>query len=188
VQIAPELIEACRRGDAGAFERLVRETNRAVFTVVLRIVGNREDAADVTQDVYVRIWRNLRSFRGDANAATWIHRIATNAALSHLKRRGRLAVPVEEDVMAERLATIDDEDARLAAGEIERAVAALPDAYRAVVVLKDMYGMSCEEIGTEMGLTEGAVKVRLFRARRKLAEALTRGGVVVPMRRKKVQP
>ena len=90
--------------------------------------------------------------------------------------------------MAERLATIDDEDARLAAEEVERAVERLPDAYRAVVVLKDMYGMSCEEIADEMGLTEGAVKVRLFRARRKLAEDLTRGGVVVPIRRKKVQP
>ena len=188
MQIAPELIEACRRGDAGAFERLVRQTNRAVYTVVLRIVGNPEDAADVTQDVYVRIWRSIRGFRGDANAGTWMHRIATNAALTHLKRRGRLAVPMEDERMAERLATIDDEDARLAAEEVERAVERLPDAYRAVVVLKDMYGMSCEEIADEMGLTEGAVKVRVFRARRKLAEDLTRGGVVVPIRRKKVQP
>ncbi|MFN2642059.1 MAG: RNA polymerase sigma factor [Actinomycetota bacterium] len=188
MQIAPELVEACRRGDAGAFERFVRQTNRSIYTVVLRIVGNPDDAADVTQDVYIRIWRSIRGFRGDANIATWVHRIATNAALTHLKKRGRLAAPMEEEQMAERLATVDDEDQRLSAAEVERAVERLPDAYRPLIVLKDMYGMTCEEIAEQMGMTEGAVKVRLFRARRKLAEDLTQGGVVVPMRKKKVQP
>jgi RNA polymerase sigma-70 factor (ECF subfamily) len=185
VQIAQDLVDACRRGDAGAFDELVRQTHKAIFTVVLRITGNPEDAADVTQDVYVRVWRSLRGFRGDANLATWMHRVATNAALTHLRRRGRLAEPVEEQDVMERVASVDQEDARIDAREIEAALARLPDAYRVPVVLKDMVGMSCEEIGREMGLTEGAVKVRLFRARRKLAQDLVTGGVVVPIRRKK---
>lgn len=188
MQIAPELVEACRRGDAEAFEALVRQTNRQIYGLVMRIVGNPEDAADVTQEVYVRVWRSLRGFRGDANLATWMHRVATNAALTHLKRRGRMAEPVEEEKMQERLAVGDDEDARLSSAEVERALSRLSDGYRVVVVLKDMYGLNCEEIAKEIGLTEGAVKVRLFRARRKLAADLTDGGVVVPMRRKKVQP
>lgn len=187
--IAPELVEACRRGDAEAFETLVRQTNRTVFGIVYRIVGNVEDATDVTQEVYIRVWRSLKAFRGDANLGTWLHRVATNAAITHLKRRGRLAEPMEE-AMEERLATRDDEDERLSADEVERAIERLAPPYRVVVVLKDVYGMSCEEIGRQIGLTEGAVKVRLFRARRKLAEDLLEGGVVLPMRqpkRKKVQ-
>lgn len=190
MQIAPELVEACRRGDAEAFETLVRQTHRTLYGLVYRIVGNAEDAADVTQDVYIRVWRSLKAFRGDASLGTWLHRVATNAAITHLKRRGRLAEPVEE-WMEERLTTRDDEDARLSANEVERALERLPDSYRVVVVLKDAYGLSCEEIGRQVGITEGAVKVRLFRARRKLAQDLLAGGVVLPMRsparRKKVQ-
>lgn len=190
VFIAPELVEACRRGDAEAFETLVRQTNRTVFGIVYRIVGNAEDAADVTQEVYVRVWRSLKAFRGDANLGTWLHRVATNAAITHLKRRGRLAEPMEE-AMEQRLASRDDEDERLSAEEVEHAIERLSPPYRAAVVLKDVYGMSCEEIGRMLGINEGAVKVRLFRARRKLAEDLLQGGVVVPMRRqtkrKKVQ-
>ena len=188
--IAPELVDACRRGDAEAFESLVRQTNRSVYGLVYRIVGNAEDAADVTQDVYIRVWRSLKAFRGDANLGTWLHRVATNAAITHLKKRGRLAEPVEDE-MESRLAARDDEDDRLSADEVERALERLPASYRVVVTLKDLYGFSCQEIGRQIGLTEGAVKVRLFRARRKLAEDLLEGGVVVPMRRqvkrKKVQ-
>ena len=188
MQVDPDLVEACRRGDAGAFDELVRQTHRAIYTVVLRITGNAEDAADVTQEVYVRVWRSLRGFRGDANLATWMHRVATNAALSHLRRRGRMEEPVEEQAMVERIATVDQEDARIDAREIEAALSRLTDAYRVPVVLKDLMGLSCEEIARELGMTEGAVKVRLFRARRKLAEDLVAGGVVVPLRRKKAGP
>jgi RNA polymerase sigma-70 factor (ECF subfamily) len=185
VQIAPELVDACRRGDAGAFEELVRQTHRSVYGIAFRITGNPEDAADVAQEVFVRVWRSLRGFRGDANLATWLHRVTTNAALTHLRRRGRVPEPVEEESMMQRVSTPSDEDARIDADEIEAALARLPEAYRVPVVMKDVYGMSCEEIGKKLGLTEGAVKVRLFRARRKLAEDLVGGGVVVPMRRKK---
>ncbi len=187
MEIASELVQACRRGDPEAFEALVRQTQRTVFGIALRIVGNREDAADVAQEAYVRIWRGLRRFRGEANLGTWIHRVTTNTALTYLKRSRRLFEPLDEEKLGARVASPDDEDARLDAEEVERAVERLPDAYRSVVTLKDVYGLSCEEIGRQMGLTEGAVKVRLFRARRKLAEDLTRSGVVVPMRRKKVE-
>jgi RNA polymerase sigma-70 factor (ECF subfamily) len=188
VQIAPELVEACRRGDAGAFDELVRQTHRSVYGIAFRITGNPEDAADVTQEVFVRVWRSLRGFRGEANLATWLHRVATNTALTHLRRRGRAPEPIEEDAMTSRIAIASEEDARIDADEVEKALQRLPEAYRVAVVLKDVYGMSCDEIAQKLGLTEGAVKVRLFRARRKLAEDLVGGGVVVPMRRKKANP
>lgn len=184
MQVSRELVESCQRGDPGAFDDLVRQTHRAVFTLVYRIVGDRDDAADVMQDVYVRVWRNVRSFRGDANLATWLHRVAANAALSHLKRRGRIGVTQDPGTMPE-VAVSDGAEQRADADLLEAALATLPPAQRAVVVLKDVYGWSCSEIGKQMGATEGAVKVRLFRARQRLADELATAGVVVPMNKRK---
>lgn len=201
MQIPRELVEACRRGDPGAFERLVRRTHRPLYTLIYRLMGNHDDAADVTQETYVRVWRNLRGFRGEADLATWLHRVATNMALTHLKRRARSprAVAPEELQALER--GLDDTEARLDAQAVEQALARLPASHRAAVVMKDVYGWTCEEIAKAMGMTEGAVKVRLFRARRRLADELTGAGgfegpgrrsggqptrrVVVPMRKRK---
>lgn len=184
MRVAPELVEAARRGDRDAFEAIVRETYRPIYTLVWRIVGNAEDAADVTQEVYLRTWRSLRGFRGDANLATWLFRVATNAALSQIGRRGRAAEVLEPEPAGVGPA-VDETDARLDAQEIERALLGLPAAQRAAVVLKDIYGWSCEEIAMQMGTTEGAVKVRLFRARERLAGELARAGVVVSINRKR---
>lgn len=180
MQIPQELSEACLRGDPGAFDELVRTTHRPVYSLVWRIVGNAEDAADVTQDVYVRAWRGLKSFRGDANLATWLYRVATNTALTHVKSRARQGIPVEPDELPE-VPTSDGSDERADADAMERSLRALTPAARAVVVLKDVYGWSCEEIAREMETTEGAVKVRLFRARQRLADELASAGVVVPI-------
>jgi RNA polymerase sigma-70 factor (ECF subfamily) len=186
LQVPEELVEACRRGDPAAFEELVRTTHRAVYTLVYRIVGNPDDAADVTQDVYVRVWRGLRGFRGDANLATWLYRIAANASLTHIKRRARLAAPVDPAELPEE-PTEDRTEQQGDADVLERALARLPEHQRAVVVLKDIYGWTCEEIGKQMGTTEGAIKVRLFRARQRLADDLAATGVIVPMKRKKAR-
>ncbi|HEX9774517.1 MAG TPA: sigma-70 family RNA polymerase sigma factor [Actinomycetota bacterium] len=184
MQVAPALAEACRRGEPEAFDELVRSTHRAVYTLVLRIVGDPDDAADVTQDVYVRAWRGLKRFRGDANLATWLYRIAANTALTHVRRRGRLGTPTEPERLPE-IPVADGSDRQADADVLEQALASLPPEHRAAVVLKDVYGWTCEEIAEEMGTTAGAVKVRLFRARQRLADHLSSSGVVVPMGRKK---
>lgn len=184
MHIEAELVEACRRGDAAAFESLVRQTQRAVYSMVYRIVGNHDDAADVAQEVYLKTWRNLPGYRGEAAFTTWLYRVASNAAISHLRRRGRLAEPYE----AERLPMpiVDDKSQeRVDADEVERALDRLPASYRAVLVLKEMYDYSIEEVAKQMGITPGAVKVRLFRARNRLARELAAEGVVIPLRRKK---
>ena len=184
MQVPQQLVESVRRGEPGAFEELVRSTHRSVYSLVYRIVGNAEDAADVTQEAYLRVWRGLRGFRGDANFSTWLYRVAANAALTYVKRRARGGVPTEPSELPD-LPAGDGAEERADAELLERALATLPDSQRAVVVLKDVYGWTCEEIGKQMGTTEGAVKVRLFRARQRLADELASAGVVVPMKKRK---
>jgi RNA polymerase sigma-70 factor, ECF subfamily len=184
LQVPQELVESVRRGEPGAFETLVRETHRPVYSLVFRIVGNAEDAADVTQDVYLRVWRGLRGFRGDANFSTWLYRVAANTALTYVKRRARGGIPTDPTEVPE-VATEDGAEQRADAELLEQALAKLAPQQRAVVVLKDVYGWTCEEIGKQMGTTEGAVKVRLFRARQRLADELASSGVVVPIKKRK---
>ena len=184
MDIPRELIESCKRGDPEAFETLVRQTHRTVFSFAFRIVGNAEDAADVTQDVYVRVWRSIRSFRGESQFGSWLYRITSNAALTHLKRRQRQGDPVDPVDLPEvpgpdRVQQADD------AAALEQALKVLPPEQRAVIVMKDVYGMTCEQIGKELGSTEGAIKVRLFRARHRLADLLAGEGVVIPMPKRK---
>jgi len=184
LQVPQELVEQVRRGEPGAFEALVQETHRPIYSLVFRIVGNAEDAADVTQDVYLRVWRGIRGFRGDANFSTWLYRIAANAALTYLKRRARGGIPTDPADVPDAPAS-DGSEERADAELLEEALATLAPTQRAVVVLKDVYGWTCEEIAKQMGPAEGAVKVRLFRARQRLADELASSGVVVPIKKRK---
>lgn len=165
-----ELLDRLRRGDPQAFEELVEETHRRVFTLAYRLVGDRHEAEDVAQDAYLKVYRSIRGFRGDASFDTWLYRIVSNTAITHLRRRGRfgdLAKEADEIVqLPEPGAAVDPVDR----DEVHRALAALPVAQRSVLMLKDVYGFSCAEIGEQMGLSEGAVKVRLHRARKRLKD------------------
>src|SRR6266496_3163201 len=89
--VTHELLAACRRGDREAFEEVVRRTHRHVYTQALRLVGDPQEAEDVAQEAYLRVYRGLAGFRGDAQFETWLYRIVANAAMSHLRRRGRFA-------------------------------------------------------------------------------------------------
>ena len=165
-----ELLDRLRRGDPQAFEELVEETHRRVFTLAYRLVGDRHEAEDVAQDAYLKVFRSIRGFRGEASFDTWLYRIVSNTAITHLRRRGRfgdLAKEADEIVqLPEPGAAADPVDR----DEVHRALAALPAAQRSVLMLKDVYGFSCAEIGEQMGLSEGAVKVRLHRARKRLKD------------------
>jgi len=185
LHIDATLVEAARRGDSEAIEELVRETHRSVYGLVFRLVGNHDDAADVMQEVYVRIWRGLRNFRGDAGFATWAYRIAANTAVSFLKKRGREAAPMDPADLEPLEQPVPAQNEPADAEALEAALAKLPAPMRTVVVMKDVYGFTLEEIAKQVGATEGAVKVRLFRARRKIADLMYGSDVVVPMKRKK---
>lgn len=170
--VSAELLAACRRGDRRSFEELVRLTHRRVYSLAYRLVGDRLDAEDVAQEAYLRMYRGLGGFREEARFETWMYRIVTNCAITHLRKRGRFG-----DVVAEE--TLDVPVPDLAADqavdrdELSRGLARLPEGQRTVLFLKDVYGLSCREIGEEIGIEEGAVKVRLHRARKRLKELLS---------------
>lgn len=167
--VSRDLLDRCRRGEQAAFEELVELTHRRVFTLAYRLVGDRHEAEDVAQDAYLRMYRGLPGFRGDSTFETWLYRITANAAVSRLRRRGRFGDLLDDpedavDVPDEAGVEPVDRD------EIQRALFALPVAQRTVLVMRDAYGFSIREIAEELGITEGAVKVRIHRARRRLKD------------------
>jgi len=150
-----------------------------VYTQAYRLVGDRQEAEDVAQDAYVRVFRSVAGFRGEAQFETWLYRIVANAAMTRLRKRRRFGdLPREpSDEPARSGSSERPDDRALDRVTLERALRKLPDAMRTVVLLKDVYGLSCREIGKGLGVSEGAVKVRLHRARRRLKEALFGGSV-----------
>ena len=168
-----DLVDAARQGDQRAFDELVRRTYAETYTLAFRLVGSEEDARDVTQEAYLRAYRGLGRFRGEAQFSTWMYRITANCAATHLGRRRRH----RHDVLHDDVPVADDSPAsspelRAEAGELRHrlvdAVDELPPKLRAVVVLRDVYDLSHEAIAAELGISESAAKVRLHRARRQL--------------------
>jgi RNA polymerase sigma-70 factor (ECF subfamily) len=170
-----ELVAAAKAGDRIAFEELVRATYVDTYTLALRLTANEEDARDVVQEVYLRAWKGIGRFRGDAQFGTWLYRITANVASTHITRRRRnRSVPLEAGhEPAEERISLQPEAANESAATLERlaaAVAELPPKLRAIVVLKDVYGLSHDAIAQELGISVSAAKVRLHRGRRKLRE------------------
>jgi len=164
---------AARSGDRDAFGALVRATYDATYTLAYRLTGNEEDARDVVQDAYLRAYRGIGNFRGDARVTTWLYRITANCASTHLGgRRRHRHEPLDADVDLVDVAPAADPVDRAVAADlrltVEQAIAELPPRLRAVVVLRDVYDLSHEAIAAELGITETAAKVRLHRARRAL--------------------
>jgi RNA polymerase sigma-70 factor, ECF subfamily len=171
------LVTAARGGDRRAFDELVRRTHRETFRLALRLTADAEDARDVVQDTYLRAYRGIRRFRGDAQFTTWLYRITANCASSHAGRRARHrhdALDAADAVVDERAES--DPEATAAFGVLRRdldlAIADLPPRLRAVVVLRDVYDLPHEAIAAELGISESAAKVRLHRARLRLRERL----------------
>src|SRR5262245_25546984 len=180
------LVEGLRAGDERSYETLVREYGPVVLAVTRRILRNEDDARDAFQDAFVQVLKGIRSFRGDSSLSTWLHRIAWNAALMKIRRanrrpEGRLDpwLPTYDETghRVQNAPAIDDD----AQSELEReelrqhvrkCVAKLPLRYRAVVVLRDLEEKSTQETAKLLGISEGAVKVRLHRARKALATLL----------------
>ena len=168
-----DLVDAAREGDDAAFERLVEATYRDTFTLAVRLTGNEEDARDVTQEAYLRAYRGLSRFRGDARFSTWMYRVTANCAATYLGRRNRHRheqlpeagelVDLRTDVDPELRADAADTRDRLL-----EALDSLAPKLRAVIVLRDVYELSHDAIAEELGISTTAAKVRLHRARHKL--------------------
>ncbi len=176
------LLERCRRGDAEAFETLFRKYQAYVFNVALGMLGNAEDASDVTQEAFLRLHRNIDSFRGDSTFSTWLYRVAVNLCITEIRRRGRNRFEFLDDVVHEDESRILDEpppapEAMMEVEEerriVHRVLSQLPPDYRAIMVLRHFQQLAYEEIAEVLGLTLSQVKTRLFRARKMFKDRFT---------------
>lgn len=172
-----DLVTAARDGDRAAFEELVRATSAETYTLAYRLLGNEEDARDVVQEAYLRAYKGIGQFRGDAQFSTWLYRITANCAATHLGRRARHRHDelTDELPVADRAPERDPQGQAMASNLRDRLTEALdelPPRLKAVVVLRDVYDLPHEAIAAELGISESAAKVRLHRARRRLRERL----------------
>ena len=173
-----ELVARAKEGERGAFDELVRRTHADTYTLAYRLCGNEEDARDVVQDAYLRAYKGLKRFRGDAQFSTWMYRITANCANTLMSKRQKH----RHDELPETVADTDHErdpvaraDAEAFRAELQDALGELSPKLRAVVVLRDVYELPHEDIAAELGISETAAKVRLHRARRQLKERLFPG-------------
>jgi RNA polymerase sigma-70 factor, ECF subfamily len=185
------LVAELQAGSEAAFTYLLGVYQNPVFNMIAHIVGNDEDAADVLQDVFVKVFKGVRQFHGDSSLKTWIYRIAVHESLNHrrswLRRRLREVFSLDDDSagtapVGERRVGSNTPYQVLEQSErqelVKRAVASLAEPYKTVVVLREIEDMSYEEIAVLLGIAEGTVKSRLMRGRellrRKLAGVLGR--------------
>lgn len=174
-------------GDTDAFEALVTAYQKQVYNLALRTVGNEEDAADMTQEAFLRAYRSLGSFRGDSKFSVWLYRLTTNICIDFLRSRGRRPTvsltaadgdeePQELDVADDRFDPVQSLERAELRRAVQRGLASLPEDYRRILMLRELSGLSYAEIGQVLRLEEGTVKSRLFRARKKLCDFLRKDG------------
>jgi RNA polymerase sigma-70 factor, ECF subfamily len=166
------LVRQAQAGDLVAFERLYRENERKVFGLCFRMSSDPALAEELTQEVFVRAWRKLSSFRGESAFSSWLYPLTVNVALSERRsrrRRDARIVATEDPASLERAPRSPAPEAGF---DLEKAMAALPPGARAVFVLHDVEGRTHEEIAQLLGLAPGTSKAQLHRARRLLREAL----------------
>ncbi len=162
--IADLAVERARRGDLEAFREVYATHVGRIHALSLRMTANPSLAEEYTQEVFVKAWRKLGSFRGEAAFSSWLHRVAVNTILDALKRERYVELPLVKRAWI---------PATTPAFELERAIAGLPDKARRVFVLHDIEGYTHEEIGEFMGTTAGTARGQLHRARHLLREVLS---------------
>jgi RNA polymerase sigma-70 factor (ECF subfamily) len=173
-----ELVERHRYGDDRAFNEVYTRFEEMVYNLAYRLAGNREEAADLTQEIFLRVFRHLGSFGGRSTLKTWIFRIAINHCRDRLSRWHPLTQPIGEDT-GDGIAYADPargpEELAVAADDkrrVEQALTRLPQVFREVVVLRDIEGLSYEEIADVLGVRIGTVRSRIARGREQLRALL----------------
>ena len=183
------ILARARRGELDAFEELVRQYEKRVYAVALRSSGSPEDAADIMQEVFLRAWRSIESFRGDSGFSTWLFRITMNLCVDHARHKNaqpqtQPLVVGEEDAERPIPDTAPTPEEHLENSELGRELAAALDEvseeHRRIVLLRDVSGLSYTEIAEVLEISEGTVKSRLSRARIALRTILLRRGNLLP--------
>ena len=181
------VIQAVLDGDVNAYEALVKKYEKNVYNLALRMTGNSEDAADMAQEAFIKAYNSLTTFRGDSKFSVWLYRIVSNVCLDFLRSRSRkqtVSLLTENDDGEEVELDIADEthspekllDRSLTRDAVRRGLAALPPDHREILLLREIQGLSYEEIADVLGLEAGTVKSRIFRARKKLCSFLIKDG------------
>jgi len=170
-----DLVQMAVSGERAAFDEMVRRTHRDAYGLALRLTSDEEDARDVVQDAYLRAYRSIDRFRGDAQFSTWLYRIVANCASTTTgKRRRHRHEELPYDAQVADLRPEIDPAAQADVGELREqlddAIRDLPPRLRSVVVLRDVYDLPHDAIAEELGISVSAAKVRLHRARRRLRE------------------
>ncbi|MDK2855892.1 MAG: polymerase sigma-70 factor, subfamily [Bacillota bacterium] len=176
------LVKECRRGSREAFAVLVERYQAKIYNLTYRLLGNADDAEELTQEAFCRAFAKLGEFRGEAAFSTWLYRIAHNLCLDELRRRQRRPVlSLSEHEMRRYLEEVPGENPeaaelcvrRAVLGRLQEVLATLPPDQRTVLVLRDVQDLSYEEIAQIIGCSLGTVKSRLNRARRALRDKLS---------------
>jgi len=172
--VTDELVHRAQAGDQTAFRDLYHQLAGRVYALCLRLTGDAGAAEERTQDVFVRAWDKLRSFRGESAFSSWLHRLAVNVVMNERRttiRREQRVTPVAAPEILERGRGEPMTGLNI---DLERAIAALPEGAREIFVLYDIEGYSHAEIAVLTGIAEGTSKAQLFRARHLLREKLDR--------------
>ncbi|MGC3964366.1 MAG: RNA polymerase sigma factor RpoE [Rhodocyclaceae bacterium] len=183
-EIDQQLVERVQRGDKQAFGLLVSKYQRKLGRLLSRMIRDPAEVEDVTQEAFIKAYRALPSFRGDSAFYTWLYRIGINTAKNYLVSQGRRA-PTSTEVDSEEAETMDDGDhlrdidtperllqTKQIGQTVNAAMEALPEELRTAIVLREIEGLSYEEIATVMGCPIGTVRSRIFRAREAISERL----------------
>ena len=166
-----DAVERARHGDVSAFETLYRKTVGRIHGLCLRMCGDVHLAEELTQESYIRAWDKLHTFRGDSLFTTWLHRVAVNVVLGHLRSSSRRPEVEVVDGGDDRLPVVQHTDPQIGI-DLERAIAGLPPRARTVFVLHDVEGYTHEEVSEMAQMAVGTSKAQLSRARRLLREVL----------------
>ncbi len=181
-----ELVARAGAGDQSAFEQLLVQNQDRVFSLALRMVGSREDAADLAQEAFLKAWTGLPSFQGDSSFSTWIYRLTTNVCIDFIRKQQRrrdiqtVASLEDEENWTEPADVSQDPQHRLEEQErseaLDRGLRSLPDHHRQVLVMREMGGLSYQEIAQTLELDLGTVKSRIARGRNALRKFLLAEG------------
>jgi len=174
-QAAMDSIQRAQAGDVDAFELLYREHSGRMYALCLRLTaGDANDATELMQDVFIRAWRRLATYRGESAFASWLHRLAVNTMLENARsdrRRTARVLPMDDTARLAGAARSSGVELRM---DMENAIASLPKGARLAFVLHDVEGYQHQEIAAQLGVSVGTIKAQLHRAHRLLRERLER--------------
>lgn len=175
-----DLIHRAKRGDISAFEDLISGYEKKVYNTAYRFFNNAEDAMDVSQEIFIKVFTSLRRFREDSSFSTWLYRIAVNTCIDFLRKKREDVLPIKEEIVMDDKTKlgfqtelpeefVEKQEVKQA---IMKAISTLPEEQRICIILRDVQGFSYTEISDVLSCSLGTVKSRLFRGRRALKENL----------------